>query len=72
MHRHISTSLLNQVLSKAWVSKPPMFPKNKICKWTYISQPEVNPPTFVLTVNKKDNANFSFVKWIDNVLREEF
>jgi predicted GTPase len=23
-------------------------------------------------VNKKDNANFSFVKWIDNVLREEF
>lgn len=72
MHRHISTSALNQVLSKAWVHKPPMFPKNKICKWTYISQPETNPPTFVLTVNKKDNANFSFVKWIDNILREEF
>ncbi len=67
----ISTWLLNKVLTKAWLLSPPRFPKNKICKWKYISQVSVAPPTFMLSVNNKEYANFSFQARIKNVLRKE-
>lgn len=70
--RRITTSKLNDVLTKAWLTSPPHFPKNKICKWKYITQAESHPPVFMLSVNNKEYANFSFKRWVENALRKQF
>lgn len=68
----IGTSDLNKVMTRARLTRPPRFPKNKICKWKYITQVEVWPPTFLLSVNNKQYANFSFRKWCENVIRQAY
>lgn len=66
----LQTATLNKMLQDARVRTPPRFPKNKICKWKYITQVDTNPPTFMLSVNNKDYANFSFLQWCENVIRK--
>lgn len=70
--RRITTSKLNDVLTKAWLTNPPHFPKNKICKWKYVTQIEAAPPVFMLSVNNKEYANFSFKRRVENALRKQF
>lgn len=38
----------------------------------YITQVDINAPTFLVFVNHKTRANFSFKKWIDNSIRKHF
>jgi predicted GTPase len=54
------------------IKRPPRFPKNKVCRLYYITQVDINAPTFIAFVNKKDRANFAFKKWIDNTIRKYF
>ena len=54
------------------IKRPPRFPKNKICKLYYITQIDINAPTFVAFINKKDRANFAFKKRIENSIRNNF
>jgi GTP-binding protein len=68
----ISTSDLNTLVARAFVQRPPRFPKNKVCKIRYISQVESKPPTFLVSVNNRSNANFAFKKWLDNTIRMSF
>lgn len=68
----VPTPELNSVLTRAWLSNPPRFPKNKMCKWKYITQVKVAPPTFMVSVNRKDYANFSFISRMEKVIRKEF
>jgi GTP-binding protein len=68
----VPTSELNRAIQTARLQKPPRFPKNKICKVYYATQPEVAPPTFVFFVNKEDYVNFAFKRWLENVIRENF
>ncbi len=37
-----------------------------------LRQSGTKPPTFVLTVNKKDSLHFSYLRFLENRLREEF
>lgn len=67
--QRLDTSGLNKILQRAWLTKPPRFPKNKICKRKYITQVESDPPTFMLSVNNKAYANFSFKRWVEKVIR---
>ena len=68
--QRVPTPELNTVLTRAWLTKPPRFPKNKMCKRKYITQVKVAPPTFMVSVNRKDYANFSFISWMEKVIRE--
>lgn len=70
-HYRIPTGKLNKVLSMARALNPPRFPKNKVCKWKYISQVDSAPPTFKLSVNNKEYANFSFMRRVENIIRAE-
>ena len=72
IQERIPTNDLNKVLQKEWLTRPPRFPKNNICKRKYITQVETFPPTFSLSVNNKDYANFAFQRWIEKVLRREY
>ena len=70
--KRIATAPLNRTLNETWIQSPPRFPKNKICKRKYISQVDERPPTFILSVNNETYANFSFIAWIEKVLRSSF
>jgi GTPase len=70
--RRVSTAELNKVISTAMIKAPPRFPKNKICKLYYMTQVDVNPPTFACFINDENKQNYTFTRWIDNVLRRSF
>lgn len=70
--RRIDTNVLNKIIATEYITRPPRFPKNKICKILYITQVDINSPTFVVFVNHKSRANFAFKKWIDNSIRKHF
>ena len=38
----------------------------------YITQPETEPPRFIVFVNRKNAFHFSYVRYIENKLREKF
>ena len=70
--KRIDTNELNKAINSEMIQRPPRFPKNKICKLYYITQIDVNAPTFVAFINKKDRANFAFKKWLENSIRKNF
>jgi len=70
--RRIDTSELNDVVGKEFISRPPRFPKNKVCKIMYITQIDINAPTFIAFVNHKERANFAFKRWLENTIRKNF
>ena len=76
VHNHkqieVPTSELNNLVQTAFISNPPKFPKNKSVKVKYMLQDKENKNKFIIFVNKKDNINFSFKKWLENVLRKEY
>jgi GTPase len=70
--KRISTTELNKIISSEFFQRPPRFPQNKICKIMYMTQIDINAPTFLVFVNYKVRANFSFKKWIENTIRKHF
>ncbi|HCB51677.1 TPA: hypothetical protein DEP21_03835 [Patescibacteria group bacterium] len=70
--KRIETNPLNKIISAEFFQRPPRFPQNKICKIMYATQVDINAPTFLVFVNHKARANFSFKKWIENTIRKHF
>jgi len=70
--RRIDTGELNRAIAKDMITRPPRFPKNKICKILYVTQVDINAPTFVVFVNYVARANFAFKRWIDNTIRNYY
>lgn len=68
----VNTWELNKTLNNARITNPPKFPKNKICKFYYVSQVDSKPPKFLFFINAKSKANFAFKKWLDNVIRKTY
>jgi GTP-binding protein len=68
----IDTPELNDIMKTARIQSPPRFPKNKICKWKYITHVSTMPHTFYMSVNNQDYANFSFKRRCENVIRKAF
>ena len=71
-HTRISTSLLNQVMQDAqMMNQSPDFNGGRV-KILYATQVAVCPPTIVLHVNNKDFMHFSYLRYIENRLRDTF
>lgn len=70
--KRIETGKLNKIISAEYISRPPRFPRNKICKILYMTQTDINAPTFVAFINHKDRANFAFKKRLENTIRKHF
>lgn len=71
-HKRISTGLLNGFLRKIMSAHLPSGTSNIIPKIYYISQVDVNPPHFVIFVNTKKAFHFSYYRYLENRIREEF
>ena len=68
----ISTSVLNQVVEDAIAINPPPTEKGQRLKILYATQVKIKPPTFVIFVNDKELMHFSYVRYLENKIRESF
>lgn len=68
----ISTGVLNDILNEAITKVQPPSDKGKRLKIMYITQASTKPPTFILFVNDKELAHFSYIRYIENQIRETF
>ncbi len=68
----ISTSVLNEIIRDAVQLNPPPSDKGKRLKILYATQSGVKPPTFVLFVNEPEIMHFSYERFLENKIRENF
>lgn len=68
----VSTGVLNELLNDAKLVNPPPMKYGHEVKLYYMTQVSVKPPTFVLFVNNAEWVHFSYVRFIENRLRESF
>ena len=68
----ISTGVLNDVLNEAIAKVQPPSDKGKRLKIMYITQASTKPPAFVLFVNDKELAHFSYIRYLENQIRATF
>lgn len=68
----VTTGMLNDVVNDAVSRVQPPSDKGKRLKIFYITQASVKPPTFVIFVNDKKLAHFSYIRYLENQLRNTF
>ena len=68
----IGTSVLNEIIRDAVQLNPPPSDKGKRLKILYATQTDVKPPTFVLFVNEPEIMHFSYLRFLENKIRENF
>lgn len=71
--KRVKTGIFNNFLEQAIYKHPPTGNKKshnpKIYYW---SQVDVNPPKFVLTVNNPNHFHFSYKRYLENKIRDNF
>jgi GTP-binding protein len=70
--KEIKTSDLNRVLSSAVMAHAPAAVKNALPKPKYIVQTDVRPPWFVVHGTNLDKLHFSYKRYLENTLRDNF
>ena len=68
----IQTSTLNDLIQDAIAVNPPPAHKGKPLKIFFMTQTGIRPPKFVIFVNDPDLMHFSYLRFIENKLRETF
>lgn len=71
-NRRVATNVLNDVLHDAiLLNQPPIFNGNRL-RLSYATQSDVEPPTIVLFVNSETHMHFSYLRYLENRVRETF
>lgn len=70
--KRIGTSELNQLIAEIKAAHTPPSQNAKQAKIYYATQTGVKPTTFVLFVNQKKLFHFSYVRYIENRIRERY
>ena len=68
----VHTSILNEIVRDAMQLNPPPSDKGKRLKIYYVTQSGVKPPTFVFFVNEPELMHFSYERFLENKIRENF
>ncbi|HIV11287.1 MAG TPA: ribosome biogenesis GTPase Der [Candidatus Faeciplasma avium] len=66
----ITTGRLNEILAYATSRVQPPSDKGKRLKIYYMTQPTSNPPSFVVFVNNQELFHFSYMRYLENQIRE--
>jgi GTP-binding protein len=69
---HLSTSQLNQILQKAQDDHPAPSHAGRQFKIYYGTQVRSDPPTFLLYVNEPSLAHFTYLRFLENRIREKY
>ena len=70
--RRISTGMLNDMLNYATARVQPPSDKGKRLKIYYMTQVTTRPPTFACFVNRAELFHFSYQRYLENQIRENF
>jgi GTP-binding protein len=70
--QRIQTSELNRLLRAAVQKHPPPTKGTKRLKLLYLTQVAVNPPVFLFHVNDTRLVHFTYKRFLENQIREEF
>lgn len=68
----IQTSVLNELIRDAVSVNPPPSHRGKQLKIYFMTQADIQPPKFVIFVNDPELMHFSYLRFIENRLRESF
>ncbi len=68
----IPTGELNRLLQKALNAHAPPTRKGKRLNILFVSQIRTNPPTFLFHVNNPDLVHFSYTRYLENRIRNEY
>lgn len=68
----IKTGVLNDIINQAVLMNQPPSDKGVRSKIYYGTQVSVRPPKFVIFVNHKELMHFSYVRYLENQVREHF
>jgi len=71
-NKRITTGLLNNVLNEAMLMFPPPSSKGRPVKIYYATQVGIKPPTFVIFVNEPELLHFSYLRFLENTIRQNF
>ena len=71
-NRRISSAVLNDVIMDAIAINPTPTDKGKRLKIFYGTQVSVKPPTFVIFVNEEELMHFSYMRFLENQIRQAF
>ncbi len=71
-HRRIPTGELNRFLRNAVSQHPPATKSGQRLKFYFATQVGVAPPTFIFFVNKPEWVHFSYQRYLENQLREQY
>jgi len=70
--QRVKTPALNRLVEKIALEHPPSSPGRKHVRILYATQTAVAPPTFVFFTNTATTFHFSYTRYLENRLREEF
>lgn len=70
--KRLTTGMLNELLTYSISKVQPPSRKGKKLKIFYITQISIKPPTFIIFVNDGSLMHFSYKRYIENQIRQEF
>lgn len=68
----IKTSVLNELIRDAVAVNPPPMHRGRQLKILFMTQVDIRPPKFIIFVNDPALMHFSYTRFIENRLREQF
>ncbi|MEG0438463.1 MAG: ribosome biogenesis GTPase Der [Solibacillus sp.] len=68
----IQSSILNEVIEDAVARNPAPTDKGRRLRIYYATQVAIKPPTFVVFVNEPEIMHFSYVRFLENRIRDTF
>lgn len=68
----IQTSVLNELIRDAVSVNPPPSHRGKQLKIYFMTQADIQPPKFIIFVNDPELMHFSYLRFLENRLRESF
>lgn len=69
-NKHVSTSIVNEILQDAVRMTQPPSKNGKRVKFFFASEPSVLPPTFVFMCNDAKIVHFSYQRYLENCIRK--
>ncbi|MEI6266650.1 MAG: ribosome biogenesis GTPase Der [bacterium] len=70
--RRIPTSELNLLIGADILKKSPPAKKNVLPKINYITQADINPPTFIFFSSHPEHIHFSYKRYLENRIRDHW
>lgn len=70
--KRVSTAQLNRLIREAVANHAPPSKPGKWLKILYATQADIEPPTFIFSVNDAKSVHFSYERYLENKIREAY